>query len=149
MLEVPALLWQLPDLLRVADFISVGTNDLLQFLYAADRSSAALAGRYDMLSPAMLSLIAGLAAAAHAAGVPLSVCGDAASRPLEAITLVGLGVTILSMPASDILPVKAALAAVDLPTFRSLLSAVRRGGATEGSLREPIAAWAREHDVPI
>jgi phosphotransferase system enzyme I (PtsP) len=149
MLEVPALLWQLPDLLRAADFISVGTNDLLQFLYAADRSSAALAGRYDMLSPAMLSVIADLAAAAYASGVPLSVCGEAASRPLEAITLVGLGVTILSMPASDLLPVKAALAAVDLPSFRSLLSAVRRSGAGEGGFREPIAAWAREHDVPI
>jgi phosphotransferase system, enzyme I, PtsP len=149
MLEVPALLWQLPQLLKVADFISVGTNDLLQFLYAADRSSAALAGRYDMLSPAMLSLMADLAQQSHAAGVPLSVCGEAASRPLEALTLVGLGVSVLSMPAPDILPVKAALAAVDLPALKALLGAVRRGGAGEGNLREPIAAWAREHDVPI
>jgi phosphotransferase system enzyme I (PtsP) len=149
MLEVPALLWQLPELLRVADFISVGTNDLLQFFYAADRGSAAVAGRYDVLSPAMLALLADLAAQAQAAGVPLSVCGEAASRPLEAITLVGLGISTLSMPASGILPVKAALAAVDLPAFRALLTAVRRAGAVEGSLREPIASWAREHDVPM
>ena len=149
MLEVPALMWQLPELLGVADFISVGTNDLLQFLYAADRGSAALAGRYDVLSPAMMSLIADLAAQAHDAGVPLSVCGEAASHPLEAITLVGLGVSALSMPASGILPVKAALAAVDMPAFRALLAAVRRTGAAETSLREPIAAWAREHDVPV
>ena len=91
MLEVPALMWQLPELLREADFVSVGTNDLLQFLFAADRGSPVLAGRYDVLSPAMLSLLAGLAAQANAAGVPLSVCGEAASRPLEAITLAGLG----------------------------------------------------------
>jgi phosphotransferase system enzyme I (PtsP) len=149
MLEVPALVWQLPELLDVADFISVGTNDLLQFLYAADRGSAALAGRYDVLSPAMLSLLADLAARAHAAGVPLSVCGEAASHPLEAITLVGLGVSTLSMPASGVLPVKAALAAVDMPAFRALLAAVRRTGAAEASLRKPIAAWAREHDVPV
>ena len=149
MLEVPALMWQLPELLGVADFISVGTNDLLQFVYAADRGSAALAGRYDVLSPAMLSLIADLAARAEAAGVPLSVCGEAASHPLEAITLVGLGVSTLSMPASGILPVKAALAAVDMPAFRALLAAVRRTGAAEASLRKPIAAWAREHDVPV
>jgi phosphotransferase system enzyme I (PtsP) len=149
MLEVPALMWQLPELLQVVDFISVGTNDLMQFLFAADRSSAALAGRYDFLSPAMLSLLADLTTRARAAGVKLSVCGEAASRPLEAITMVGLGITSLSMPASGILPVKAALAAVDLPTFRELLAALRRTGAAEASLRDPISAWAREHDVPV
>ena len=149
MLEVPALMWQLPELLREADFISVGTNDLLQFLFAADRGSPLLAGRYDVLSPAMLSLLADLSAQAQVAGVPLSVCGEAASRPLEAITLAGLGVSSLSMPASGILPVKAALAAVDLGAFRELLTALRRTGAAESSLREPIAAWAREHDVPV
>ena len=149
MLEVPALMWQLPDLLREADFISVGTNDLLQFLFAADRGSPALAGRYDVLSPAMLSLLADLAAQARAAGVPLSVCGEAAARPLEAITLVGLGVPTLSMPASGILPVKAALAALDLPAFRELLASVRRTCAAEPSLREAITAWAREHGVPV
>jgi phosphotransferase system enzyme I (PtsP) len=149
MLEVPALMWQLPELLEVADFISVGTNDLLQFVYAADRGSSALVGRYDVLSPAMLSLLADLAARAQAADVPLSVCGEAAAHPLEAITLVGLGVSTLSMAASSILPVKAALAAVDMTAFRALLAAMRRTGAAEASLREPIAAWAREHDVPV
>ncbi|CAH2603646.1 Phosphocarrier protein kinase/phosphorylase, nitrogen regulation associated [Rhodovastum atsumiense] len=149
MLEVPALMWQLPELLKHADFISVGTNDLMQFVFAADRSSPALAGRYDMLSPAMLNLLADLAAQARAAGVPLSVCGEAAARPLEAMTLVGLGVTSLSMSASSILPVKATLAAVELPAFRELLTSLRRTGGAEPSFREPIAAWAREHDVPV
>jgi phosphotransferase system, enzyme I, PtsP len=149
MLEVPALMWQLPELLKTADFISVGTNDLLQFLYAADRSSPSLAGRYDVLAPAMLSLLADLARQTAAAGVPLSVCGEAASHPLEAITLVGLGVPTLSMPASGILAVKAALAALDLPAFRATLEAVRRTGAAEASLREPISVWAREHHIPL
>ena len=149
MLEVPALMWQLPELLAVADFVSVGTNDLMQFMFAADRGSPPLAGRYDVLSPAMLALLADLATQANAAGVPLSVCGEAASRPLEAITLAGLGISTLSMPASGILPVKAALAGLDLPAFRDLLAALRRTGAAEASLREPLAAWAREHDVPV
>jgi phosphotransferase system enzyme I (PtsP) len=149
MLEVPALMWQLPDLLRHADFVSVGTNDLQQFVFAADRSSSVLAGRYDLLSPPMLNLLGDLAAHAAAAGVPLSVCGEAASRPLEAITLVGLGIGTLSMSAASVLPVKAALAALDLPAFRELLSALRRTGGAEASLREPIAAWAREHDIPV
>ena len=65
------------------------------------------------------------------------------------MTLVGLGITTLSMPASGILPVKAVLAAVDLPTFRELLAALRRTGGAEASLREPIAAWAREHGMPV
>ncbi len=148
MLEVPALLWQLPALLQMADFVSVGTNDLLQFLFAADRGSPLLADRYDVLAPAMLGLLGELAAKARAAGVPLSVCGEAASRPLEAIAMVAAGITTLSMPASSILPVKAALAATDLAALRSLMKELQGSGGTEASLREPIAAWAREHGVP-
>jgi phosphotransferase system enzyme I (PtsP) len=149
MLEVPALMWELGELLRDADFVSVGTNDLLQFLFAADRSSPALAGRYDLLSPPMLSLLGALAARAAEAGVPVSVCGEAASRPLEAMTLAGLGITTLSMPASAILPVKAMLAELDLGAFRQVLGAMRQSAGGVASLREGIAAWAREHELPV
>jgi len=149
MLEVPALLWQLPDLLKVVDFISVGSNDLVQFLFAADRGTPSLYDRYDLLSQPMLDLLEQLLAAARAAGVPVSLCGEAASRPLEALTLVGLGMTSLSMPASGILPVKALLAEVDLAAFRPVLAAIRRSGGGTGSLREPIATWAREQGLPI
>jgi phosphotransferase system enzyme I (PtsP) len=149
MLEVPALMWQLPDLLREVDFVSVGTNDLLQFLFAADRGTPALAGRYDLLSPPVLELLSVLAARAAEANVPVSVCGEAASRPLEAMTLVGLGITTLSMPASAILPVKALLSGLDLPSFRQLLAAVRRTADGVASLREPIATWAREHGLAV
>jgi phosphotransferase system enzyme I (PtsP) len=149
MLEVPALMWQLPELLRAVDFISVGTNDLLQFLFAADRGSPALAGRYDMLSPAVLNLLATLRTEAEAAGVPLSVCGEAASRPIEAITLAALGITTLSMPATSLLPVKACLAALDLGAFRAMLSQARQGAGPAASLRDPIALWGREHALPL
>ncbi len=149
MLEVPALMWQLDALLAEVDFISVGTNDLLQFLFAADRGSPGLAARYDILSPPVLALLAQLVAACARAGVPLSVCGEHAGRPLEAMTLVGLGITSLSMPSSGVLPVKALLAALDLPAFRDLLAAVCRTGDGAASVREPIAAWAREHGLPV
>ena len=149
MLEVPALMWQLDVLLAEVDFVSVGTNDLLQFLFAADRGTPGLAARYDLLSPPVLELLAQLVAACAKAGVPLSVCGEHAARPLEAMTMVGLGITSLSMPAAGLLPVKALLAALDLPAFRQLLAAIRRTGAGAASVREPIAAWAREHGVPI
>jgi len=153
MLEVPALMWQLPALLETVDFISIGSNDLMQFTFAADRGTPALANRYDLLSQPMFDLLEQvLSAAATArggAGVPVSLCGEAAARPLEALALIGLGVTTLSMPASGILPVKAMLAQLDLVSFRPVLAAIRRGGAAAASLREPIAGWAREHGLPV
>jgi phosphotransferase system enzyme I (PtsP) len=145
MLEVPALMWQLPELLKEADFISVGSNDLLQFLFAADRGTPSLYDRYDFLSPPMLDILEQLVAAAAAAGVPLSLCGEAASRPLEALVIAALGITTLSMPASGILPIKAMLSQVDLLAFRSVLASIRRGGGD--GLREPIATWVREQGI--
>ena len=145
MLEVPALMWQLPALLAEADFVSIGSNDLLQFLFAADRGTPSLYDRYEFLSQPVLDLIEQLAVAAKAAGVPLSICGEAASHPLEALSLAALGITTLSMPASGILPIKAMFAQVDLRAFRSVLSAIRRGHGS--SLREPIATWAREQGI--
>jgi phosphotransferase system enzyme I (PtsP) len=149
MLEIPSLMWQLPDLLREVDFVSLGTNDLMQFVFAADRGTPSLAGRYDFLSPAMLELVAQLQPMAQAAGVPLSVCGEVAGRTLEAITLAGLGITTLSMSASGLPQVKEALGALDLPVFRTVLASIRRTAGGVASLREPIAGWAREHGVPI
>jgi phosphotransferase system enzyme I (PtsP) len=149
MLEVPALMWQLPELLREADFISVGSNDLMQFMFAADRGTPSLYERYDILSQPVLDLLDQLVLAAGAAGIPISVCGEAASRPIEAMTLAALGITTLSMSASGILPVKALLAEVDLAAFRPVLAAIRRGGMGAGSLRDPIGSWAREHGLPI
>jgi phosphotransferase system enzyme I (PtsP) len=153
MLEVPALMWQLDELLREVDFVSVGSNDLLQFLIAADRGSPSLFNRYDLLSQPVLSLLEDVLVAARAArggvGVPVSLCGEAASRPLEAMTLVGLGFTSLSMSASGILPIKALLAELDLDAFRPVLTAIRRNTSGAASLREPIAVWAREHGLPV
>ncbi|MDE2583263.1 MAG: GAF domain-containing protein [Rhodospirillales bacterium] len=151
MLEVPALLWQLGPLLEEADFISIGSNDLMQFLFAADRGSPALAGRYDLISPPVFDLLEQVRAAAAAArggqGVPVSLCGEAAGRPLEAMVLAGLGVTTLSMPAFGLPTVKALLSGVDLPALREVLATLRRTADGAASLREPILAWARERGL--
>ena len=149
MLEVPALMYQLPELLRETDFISIGSNDLLQFLFAADRGTPSLYGRYDILSQPMFNLLDQLLAAARAANVPVSLCGEAASRPLEALAFAGLGLTNLSMPASGVLPVKALLAEVDLRAFRPVLASIRRSAHGVSSLRDPIATWAREHGMTV
>jgi phosphotransferase system enzyme I (PtsP) len=147
MLEVPALLWQLPQLLRDAHFVSIGSNDLMQFLFAADRGTPALAGRYDLLSPPVLDILAHIRDQTNAAGVALSVCGEAASRPLEALTLAALGITSLSMPAASLLPIKGLLRDADLRAFRPVLEELREGATGESSLREPIASWVREHGL--
>ena len=145
MVEVPSLMWQLPDLLKEVDFISVGSNDLLQFLFAVDRGTPSLFDRYDFLSQPMLDIIEQLAVAANAASVPVSLCGEAASRPLEALVIVALGVRNLSMPASAVLPIKAMFAHVDMKSFQPVLSAIRRGGGM--AMRDPVATWAREHGI--
>ena len=149
MLEVPALLWQLPELLKDAHFVSIGSNDLMQFLFAADRGTPGLAGRYDLLSPPVLDILDQLRGRTDAAGVALSVCGEAASRPLEALTLAALGITSLSMPASGLLGTKALLRSADLRVFRPVLNELRNDAAGEASLREPIAIWAREHGFDV
>lgn len=149
MLEVPALLWQLPALLAECDFLSIGSNDLMQFLFAADRGAPALAGRYDFLSPPVLEVLASVQAQAAAADVSVSVCGEVASRPLEAMTLVALGITSLSMPAAGLLPIKGALRGVDIAAFRPVLASIRQNARGEASLRDPIEAWAREHGLEL
>ena len=148
MLEIPSLLWQLPDLLGEVDFLSIGTNDLMQFLFAADRGTPSLVGRYDALSPTMLDVLEQIRVQADAADIPVSVCGEIAGRPLEALTLAALGLTSLSMPASAVLAVKSYLADLDVSAFRPVLAQIRRNAAGAASLREPIAAWAREHGLP-
>jgi phosphotransferase system enzyme I (PtsP) len=149
MLEVPALLWQLRELLAHVDFISVGSNDLLQFLFAADRGTPSLSGRYDLLSPAVFDMLDYLLARAGEAGVPVSLCGEAAGRPIEALALVGLGLTTLSMPASGVAPVRALLNSVTMREFRCVLASMRRHAGSAASLRGPLLVWAREAGLDV
>jgi phosphotransferase system enzyme I (PtsI) len=111
MIEVPAAALRAADLLKVVDFLSIGTNDLSQYTFAADRMCGGLADLLDPWQPALLQLIGVCGEAGRAAGKPVGVCGEAASDPLLAPVLVGLGVTSLSMSPRAIGPVRAALAA--------------------------------------
>ena len=149
MIEVPALLWQLPALMQEADFVSIGSNDLMQFLFAADRGTPGLSARYDVLSPAVLDVLDHICAAAAVRGVEVSVCGEHASRPLEAMVLAALGITTLSMPAPSLLRLKSVLAGVDLAGLRAVLKAARRHASGTASVRGPVASWAREHGIDV
>ncbi|HTH16561.1 MAG TPA: phosphoenolpyruvate--protein phosphotransferase, partial [Magnetospirillum sp.] len=106
MLEVPALAFQMEALLPLVDFVSIGSNDMTQFLYAVDRGNPRISERYDPLAPGMLTFIRYVAGKCEAAGVPLSVCGEMAGRPLEAMALIACGVRILSVASPAIGPVK-------------------------------------------
>jgi phosphotransferase system enzyme I (PtsP) len=149
MIEVPSILFELRQLLKSADFVSVGTNDLLQFVFAADRTNPAVAKRYDTLSPAVLNLVRTITAAGTEAGRlgDVSFCGEIAGRPLEAMALVGLGITSLSMQASSIGPVKMMIRNVDT---RVLKPAVEKLASASGrSARAELADFAAAHGIPI
>ena len=149
MLEVPALLWQLPALMAEADFVSIGSNDLMQFLFAADRGTPGLTGRYDLLSPPVLDALDQVTAAASGRGVEISVCGEHASRPVEAMVLAALGITTLSMPGASLPRLKALLSGVDLGSLRAMLTAARRHAAGAASVRGAVVSWAREHGLDV
>jgi phosphotransferase system enzyme I (PtsI) len=111
-LEVPSAALVADLLAADVEFFSIGTNDLIQYLLAVDRIDPRVSSRYQPLHPAVLRTIHGIVRAAEAEGVPVSVCGEMAADPLQALVLVGLGVRGLSMSPASIAPVKAAIGAV-------------------------------------
>ena len=149
MIEVPSLLFQLDELFRVVDFASVGSNDLMQFIMASDRGNSRLAGRFDPLNPAFLRALRMIARAADAAGKPLTLCGEIAGRPLDAIALAAIGFRSLSMASAAIGPVKAAIRALDLAPIGERLNALIDQGASASEIRGELRAWAETHSVPV
>jgi phosphotransferase system enzyme I (PtsP) len=147
MLEVPALAFQLPSLLSHSDFISVGSNDLAQFLFASDRGNPRLGSRYDVLSPPMLNCLKLIVDQARQRGVPVTVCGEMAGRPVEAMALIGLGFRSLSMSPASIGPVKQMVLALDSGRIQRLMEALLSG--TEHSLREHLRQFAINERIPV
>jgi phosphotransferase system enzyme I (PtsP) len=147
MLEVPALLWQLSALLPRIDFMAIGSNDLFQFLFASDRGNPRLARRYDTLSPAALGVITRLCERAHAAGVSLSVCGEMAGHPLEAMALIGCGVRTLSMSPRSVPAVRTMVRSVDLDALGPFVRSLADESAH--TLRHRLRGYALDHGVAI
>jgi phosphotransferase system, enzyme I, PtsP len=147
MLEVPGLAFQLEALLRRADFLSVGSNDLVQFLFAADRGNPRIAERYDVLSPAVLGVLAEVVRKADAAGKPVGLCGEMAGRPLEALALIGLGYRRLSMSAPGVGPVKAMIRSLDLPPLERFVHGLLKDSSH--SLRENLRGFAQDHGIEV
>jgi phosphotransferase system enzyme I (PtsP) len=147
MIEVPALLWQLDRLLSLADFASVGSNDLLQFLFAADRGNTRVAGRFDALNPAVLKALKLIVETAKKHDVPLNLCGEMAGRPLEAMALIGLGFRSISMAPASVGPVKAMILSLDAGNLAQRLDELLESKDT--SLREELKGFAAEQGVQI
>jgi phosphotransferase system enzyme I (PtsP) len=147
MLEVPALLWQLPALCERVDFLSIGTNDLVQFLFACDRGNPRLADRYDPLSMPMLALLREVIARTRDARVPLSMCGEMAGNPIEAMALIALGFRTLSMAAPAIGPVKTMIRSLDAAAAAAYLDEI--AGRPDHSLRPRLDTYARDHNIAL
>ena len=147
MLEVPSLAEMLDQLLPRVDFLSIGTNDLTQFLFAADRADPRLAERYDWLSPAILRFLKRVVDACRAANVPVRVCGEMGGRPLEAMALIGLGIEALSITPAGVGPIKAMVRSLDASAIRTRVETLLQ--KPPKSMRKALSDWAKRHDVTI
>lgn len=149
MVEVPSLLFQIDEIARSADFLSVGTNDLLQFLFAADRENRLVADRYDALAAPSLRALRLIVERAALSGCPVTICGEIGGRPLEAMALIGLGFRALSMSPAAIGPVKAMILKLHAGEARDLLEAELGQDGRGLSLRPKLAAFAEAGGIPI
>lgn len=149
MIEVPALLFQLEDLMAAVDFVSIGSNDLFQFVMASDRGNARIARRYDPLNRGFLRVLRKIVVAADASKTPLTLCGEIASRPLSALALFGLGIRKVSMSPAAIGPVKAMLLEAEIAKLEpKLLAEIEKpyGGQT---IREFLTDHASANGIPF
>lgn len=147
MLEVPSLAEMLDQLLPRIDFLSIGTNDLTQFLFAADRADPRLAERYDWLSPAILRFLSRVNKQAREAGVPVRVCGEMGGRPLEAMALIGIGIEQLSITPAAVGPIKAMIRSLDAARIRTRMEQLL--DRPPANMRKALSDWARRHKVSI
>lgn len=147
MIEVPALIWQLDELLPLVDFASVGSNDLFQFMYAADRTNLHVAQRFDCLSRPVLSVLAQIAKKAQEHNVSLTLCGEMAGVPIEALALVALGYRSISMAPASIGPVKAMIRSINLTEVSQEVQQLLQ--SPEAEIRPALIELAKKAKVEI
>jgi phosphotransferase system enzyme I (PtsP) len=145
-IEVPAVLWQLEELARATDFVSVGSNDLLQFMTASDRANTMVADRFDPLSRPFLRALRSIIRAVGD-DVPVTLCGEIAGHPLAAMALIGIGYRTLSMSADNIGPVKEMVLSLDAAKITELLNELLDDDIADAHLRPRLAAFAEEHAI--
>lgn len=147
MLETPALAFSLSELAGEADFLSVGTNDLMQFFYAADRMTPSVSDRYDLVFPSALRFLKMVSEQCSTYGIRMSACGEATGSSLSALCFVALGFTNLSMSAGSIGPVKRMIRSLDLAAFRTDFEAALE--KPNDAFRNQLLALAAEYGVEL
>jgi len=149
MVEVPSLLYQLDELLEHADFLSVGSNDLVQFLYAVDRGNPRVSGRFDPLSAPVLRALKYIADKGRAHGKPVTLCGELASQPIGALALVAIGYRALSVTPSAVGPVKAMLLDLDCRKTAAFVCSLVEKSSGGVQIRAQLEKFAVDHGLQM
>jgi phosphotransferase system enzyme I (PtsP) len=149
MIEVPSLMWQLEELMNLVDFVSVGSNDLFQFVTATDRGNSRVGDRFDPLCVPFLRLLRQITEAGREAGTPVTLCGELAGRPISAMALLGVGYRSISMSPAAIGPVKAMLTELPLEALTALMDETLNAQTCEKDVRAMLAAFAAENEIPL
>jgi len=149
MVEVPSLLYQLDELLERVDFLSVGSNDLVQFLYAVDRGNPRVSGRFDSLSAPVLRALKEIADKALAYKKPVTLCGELASHPIGALALIGIGYRSLSLTPSAVGPVKAMLLDLDSRKIAEFLCPLIEQSSRGVPIRSRLETFAVDNGLQI
>ncbi|WP_321395837.1 phosphoenolpyruvate--protein phosphotransferase [Emcibacter sp.] len=147
MLEVPSLLWQLDTLLPLVDFVSIGSNDLMQFFFACDRENPKLADRYDPLSPPALSMMKFIIDKCGEYDVPVTLCGELGGKPLAALGLLGVGLKRLSIAPASVGPVKMMIRSLHLGQLQEYMQGLL--SRSDHSVRNDILTFAKDHGIEI
>lgn len=149
MLEVPSLLFQLDELMKAVDFVSVGSNDLFQFVMAVDRGNTQLSDRFDTLSTPFLRVLKQIADAGVRNHTPVTLCGELAGKPISAMALIGLGYRSISMSPASIGPVKAMLTELPLEELEAFFADNLMAPAQGLPMRALLQAFADDRSIPL
>ena len=149
MLEVPALLWQLDELMAEVDFVSVGSNDLFQFSMAVDRGNARVSDRFDTLGRPFLRILRDIVRAGNRNDTPVTLCGEMASKPISAMALLGIGFRSVSMSPTALGPVKSMLLSLDVGKLEAVLTPALDDTKPTVAIRRILTDFAAENGIPL
>jgi phosphotransferase system enzyme I (PtsP) len=149
MLEVPALLWQLDELMDAVDFVSVGSNDLFQFSMAVDRGNARVSDRFDVLGRPFLRILRDIVRAGIRNKTPVTLCGELAGKTISSMALMGIGFRSVSMSPASIGPVKAMLLGLDVGALSKVMEEALDDTRSTTPMRDILVSFAESHNIPL
>ncbi|MEO1397423.1 MAG: putative PEP-binding protein, partial [Pseudomonadota bacterium] len=149
MIEVPSLLWQLDELMQRVDFVSVGSNDLFQFVAASDRTNSRLANRFSPMSRPFLRALREIARAAGRNKTAFQLCGELAGEPLSALALLGIGYRAISMPALSVGPIKEMVRSIDMVSVTHMVNEMVDDRIGSQTVTEVLTDYADQNGIPV